>query len=116
MVILIDETQVLAAHGGTGVVVHAGTRQPGDGDIPVIGYLFRGEQTNKTKKNLIIFITPEIIRDSSQMKEIVVKELRNRKDRIESELLDIYGGDELEGGDVADAGSLMNVDEVACAD
>ena len=80
---------------------HTVNKVPFLGDIPVLGYLFRGEQTSKSKNNLIIFITPQIIRDASQMKEIVVNELRNRKDRIESELLEIYGDEELEGGDIA---------------
>ncbi len=84
----------------TDIETHTVNKVPFLGDIPVLGYLFRGEQTSNKKNNLIIFITPTIIRDVSQMKEIVVNELRNRKDRIESELLEIYGGDDLEGGDV----------------
>lgn len=62
------------------------------GDLPIVGYLFRDERTEKTKGNLIIFVTPSIVRDSQHMRDLVVNELRERQDRIESELNDIYGG------------------------
>jgi type IV pilus assembly protein PilQ len=62
------------------------------GDLPILGYLFRDERTDKTKGNLIIFVTPNIVRDSQHMRDLVVNELRDRQDRIESELNDIYGG------------------------
>lgn len=62
------------------------------GDLPLVGYLFRDERTDKSKGNLVIFVTPTIVRDSSQMRDLVVNELRERQDRIESELNEIYGG------------------------
>lgn len=62
------------------------------GDIPILGYLFRDERTDKQKANLVIFVTPTIVRDSQQMRDVVVNELRNRQNRIEEELNDIYGG------------------------
>ena len=34
------------------------------GDIPVLGYAFRSENKTTTKDNLLIFITPTIIRDT----------------------------------------------------
>jgi len=33
------------------------------GDIPVIGFLFRTENTTKTKQNLMVFLRPTILRD-----------------------------------------------------
>jgi len=61
------------------------------GDIPILGYLFRDEHRSKTKGNLVIFVTPTIVRDTQHMRDLVVNELRDRQDRIESELNDIYG-------------------------
>jgi general secretion pathway protein D len=34
------------------------------GDIPVIGFLFRSEGTNRTKANLMVFLRPSILRDN----------------------------------------------------
>ncbi len=61
------------------------------GDIPILGYLFRDERTSKSKANLVIFVTPTIVRDTQKMRDLVVNELRERQDRIDSELNDIYG-------------------------
>lgn len=36
------------------------------GDIPVLGYLFRSNNTETKKRNLMLFIRPSIIRDRSQ--------------------------------------------------
>jgi type IV pilus assembly protein PilQ len=33
------------------------------GNIPVIGWLFKSKQTIKTKKELLIFITPQVLQD-----------------------------------------------------
>lgn len=70
---------------------HEVNKVPFLGDLPVLGYLFRGERTSKSKTNLIIFITPQIVRDSAQMRGLVLDELRERQDRIDGELLKIYG-------------------------
>ncbi|MBI4868765.1 MAG: hypothetical protein HY816_17645 [Candidatus Wallbacteria bacterium] len=40
------------------------TRIPLLGDIPVLGHLFRDTQTTKVKSNLLVFMTPNIIRTS----------------------------------------------------
>jgi general secretion pathway protein D len=36
---------------------------PGLGDIPLLGYLFRAQETSKEKRNLMIFLRPHILRD-----------------------------------------------------
>lgn len=36
---------------------------PGLGDIPLLGYLFRGQETSKEKRNLMFFLRPHILRD-----------------------------------------------------
>ena len=61
------------------------------GDLPVIGYLFKGETTSKTRDNLIIFLTPRIVRDQKQMQDLVVRELNDRSDRLDAEMMEIYG-------------------------
>jgi general secretion pathway protein D len=62
------------------------------GDLPILGYLFRNERTDHTRGNLVVFVTPSIVRDAQQMRNVVVDELRDRQDRIEEELNKIYGG------------------------
>ncbi|MBN1356975.1 type II secretion system secretin GspD [bacterium] len=40
------------------------------GNLPGIGYLFKATRRNRTKSNLLIFITPHIIDDSETLQEI----------------------------------------------
>jgi hypothetical protein len=42
-----------------------------------------------SKQNLIIFVTPHIVRDAAKMRQLVVNELRQRADRIDEELSEI---------------------------
>jgi general secretion pathway protein D len=43
------------------------SKVPWLGDIPLLGYLFRSTQTTSSKKNLLIIITPHIIRTSRDL-------------------------------------------------
>ncbi len=40
------------------------------GDIPLLGWLFRSEQTTDRKINLLVFITPSIINDASDLARV----------------------------------------------
>ena len=43
------------------------------GDIPILGWAFRSEKTTKEKTNLLVFLTPHIIRDDNSIKGITEK-------------------------------------------
>jgi len=63
------ETEVLVKNGETSVIggiIEEYTnvteqKVPYLGDLPVIGYLFKGKTTTKTKNELLIFITPQVL-------------------------------------------------------
>ncbi len=40
------------------------------GDIPILGYLFRSQATTKSKRNLMVFIRPTIVRDEASISEL----------------------------------------------
>jgi general secretion pathway protein D len=44
------------------------------GDIPVLGYAFKFKTTNKTKTELIIFLTPHIVRNPSDLAQLSLEE------------------------------------------
>jgi general secretion pathway protein D len=52
------------------------------GSIPVLGYLFRSEQTKKTKTNLLLFLTPYIIRDPSDYRRIFERKMAERAEFV----------------------------------
>jgi len=53
------------------------------GDIPIIGHLFRSQTKRKTKTNLLMFLTPYIIRDSSDFRRILERKLNERQIFVE---------------------------------
>jgi general secretion pathway protein D len=53
------------------------------GDIPVLGWLFRDQTTTKTKTNLLLFLTPYIIRDQSDYRRILERKRREQREFIE---------------------------------
>lgn len=53
------------------------------GDIPVLGWLFRSKSNESTKSNLLIFITPKIIRQYEAVRGILDRKLKERDDFLE---------------------------------
>lgn len=72
------KTSILAEDGGTIVigglmdedVQESVQKVPLLGDIPFLGHLFRSTGTTKRKRNLMVFIRPKILRDSSTTAQI----------------------------------------------
>ncbi len=53
------------------------------GDIPILGYLFKKTDKTVLKQNLLIVLTPYIIKDPSDLRRIMERKLRERKDFLE---------------------------------
>lgn len=72
------KTTVLADDGQTIVlgglirddVTRTVSKVPLLGDIPLLGYLFRASGTRTTKQNLLVFLQPTLLRDSSRAAEM----------------------------------------------
>lgn len=50
------------------------------GDLPIIGTLFRGSDTEKTRSNLMLFLTPKIIDDNDRLLEFTQQQLQRRRE------------------------------------
>ncbi|BDG04343.1 type II secretion system secretin GspD [Anaeromyxobacter oryzae] len=53
------------------------------GSLPVIGWLFRDTTTTKQKTNLLLFLTPYIIRDESDYRRIYEKKRKEQQEFME---------------------------------
>ncbi|HCM39298.1 MAG: type II secretion system protein GspD [Bdellovibrionales bacterium GWB1_52_6] len=53
------------------------------GDIPLLGWLFRAKSTTVEKTNLLIFLTPHVVRQYEKVRAILDKKLKERDDFIE---------------------------------
>jgi general secretion pathway protein D len=65
------------------------------GDIPIIGHLFRETSLRKTKTNLLLFLTPYIIRGPEDFRIIFERKMKERQQFVEQ----FYG--QVPGYDVA---------------
>jgi general secretion pathway protein D len=53
------------------------------GDIPILGALFRKTSKNKRKTNLLLILTPYIIRDPGDLREIFERKMQERQQMID---------------------------------
>lgn len=68
------------------------TKVPVLGDIPVIGWLFKSKTVNKSKTNLMVFLTPKIIRNPTDQNAVLSKTMDERTEFIKNQGgLDPYG-------------------------
>jgi general secretion pathway protein D len=89
------QTTVVAMDGQTVVlgglmedlVTHDKAKVPILGDIPLIGWLFKSTTSSTTKNNLLIFITPHVLRDPSDFAEVSKSKIESRNRFIQ----DNYG-------------------------
>ncbi len=64
-------------------IVESVSKTPILGDIPLLGNLFRQQQRRKVKTNLLLFLTPYIIRDGSDFRRIFERKMRERQEFVE---------------------------------
>lgn len=61
------------------------------GDIPVLGWLFKHKRTEKRKTNLLVFLTPHIVKDSERLTELTNQKRKemamNEAQYVEGEVL-----------------------------
>lgn len=50
------------------------------GDIPILGRLFRREQVTTIKSNLLVVLTPHIVKDAADLQRILRRKLRERQE------------------------------------
>ena len=60
------------------------------GDIPILGWFFKGKTTRAVKTNLLVFITPNIVRDYETHSKLTLDALNGRKGFIKNN----FGGED----------------------
>jgi general secretion pathway protein D len=80
------------------------------GDIPILGWLFSSRVNTVQKTNLLIFLTPRIVRQYEKIRAILDRKLKERDDFIEKQ----FGGqDPSRGGRDEIIRSLPDVNEIS---
>jgi general secretion pathway protein D len=63
-------------------VTRSVSKVPVLGSLPLLGWLFRSESTRKQKTNLLLFLTPYIIRDQSDVRRIFERKMAEREEFV----------------------------------
>lgn len=79
-------TNIVIPNGNTAVLgglmkddeVEKISKVPLLGDIPLLGWLFKSRQSERVKTNMLIFLTPKIIRNISDQKELLSRKVDQR--------------------------------------
>lgn len=64
-------------------VIHGESKIPILGDIPVLGFLFRQSKKQTTKTNLLLVLTPYVIRDQDDLRAIFERKMQERQEFID---------------------------------
>ena len=64
--------------------IYSVTKVPLLGDIPILGYLFKYSTKSKKKTNLLILLTPYIVKDQLDLQAIRERKVREREEFVES--------------------------------
>jgi type IV pilus assembly protein PilQ len=70
------------------------TQLPLLGDIPVLGWLFKNKSSTRSRVNLIVFVTPSVIRSPEEVESNLKRILDERRQQMRAEYEAIFGGSE----------------------
>jgi len=82
VVVAKDQTTVVIGGLIQERTINSVQKTPILGDVPVIGRLFRDTSTQRIKTNLLLFLTPYIIRDQSDFRRIFERKMKEREEFI----------------------------------
>lgn len=82
-VVVQDQQTVVIGGLIRNAVRRSTTRIPILGDLPLIGALFRSETRRVERRNLLLFMTPYVIRDQSDLRRIFERKMRERQEFLD---------------------------------
>jgi general secretion pathway protein D len=82
--LVVQDQQTIVIGGLVRDAVQSGeTKVPVLGDIPLIGVLFKQSSKQKVKRNLLLVLTPYVIRDPADLRAIFERKMRERQEFID---------------------------------
>ena len=89
IVVAKDQQTILIGGLMSDKVINSVTKIPLLGDIPILGFFFRSTTKHIVKTNLIIALTPYVINDQSDLRRVLEKKMKERR-----EFMERFGGEE----------------------
>jgi general secretion pathway protein D len=89
IVVAKDQQTILIGGLMSDKVIDSVTKIPILGDIPVLGFFFRNTTKHVVKTNLIIALTPYVVNDQSDLRRVLEKKMKERREFVER-----FGGED----------------------
>ncbi|HET6148043.1 MAG TPA: type II secretion system secretin GspD [Polyangia bacterium] len=89
IVVAKDQQTILIGGLMSDKVINSVQKVPLLGDIPILGFFFRNTTRHVVKTNLIIALTPYVIADSTDLRRVLEKKMKERREFVER-----FGGEE----------------------
>ena len=89
IVVAKDQQTILIGGLMSDKVINTVQKIPLLGDIPILGFFFRNSTKKVVKTNLIIALTPYVISDMSDLRRVLEKKMKERREFVER-----FGGQE----------------------
>ena len=89
IVVAKDQQTILIGGLMSDKVINSVQKIPLLGDIPILGFFFRNTTRHVVKTNLIIALTPYVIADQSDLRRVLEKKMKERREFVER-----FGGEE----------------------
>jgi general secretion pathway protein D len=83
-VVVQDQQAVIIGGLISDRVTNTESKVPLLGDIPILGYLFKYSQKRKVKRNLLVLLTPYIVKGQMDIEQIVERRVREQREFIRS--------------------------------
>ncbi len=82
--VVVDDEQTVVIGGlMRDAVVKSRDKIPVLGDLPLLGFLFRSTTTANRKTNLLLILTPYIIRDQADLRKIFERKMQERQEFLD---------------------------------
>jgi general secretion pathway protein D len=89
IVVAKDQQTILIGGLMSDKTINTVTKIPILGDIPILGFFFRNTSKKVVKTNLIIALTPYVISDQSDLRRVLEKKMKERREFVER-----FGGED----------------------
>ena len=89
IVVAKDQQTILIGGLMSDKVINSVTKIPILGDIPILGFFFRSTTKHVVKTNLIIALTPYVINDQTDLRRVLEKKMKERREFVER-----FGGED----------------------
>jgi general secretion pathway protein D len=82
--VIVDDQQTVVIGGLMRDTVSKSSHKiPVLGDLPVLGFLFRSTTDDKKKTNLLLILTPYVIRDQQDLKRVFERKMQERQEFLD---------------------------------